>query len=144
MKKCVKYIALLLAVVFVLCTCVSAQTYTNAYISSARAYIHKWADGDISVEYNVTGTDIMDTIGAHKVTVYRALGDERDVSVDEVVDSYWYTNFPDMMGEKTVSYHHSIRLKVEAGGRYYAVLTFYATLGGGGGNMPYSTSIVTG
>lgn len=144
MKKCVKYIALLLAVVSVLCTCVSAQTYTNAYISSARAYIHKWADGDISVEYTVTGTGVMDTIGAHKVTVYKMLGDKIDAGKDEVVKSYWYTNYPDMMGENDVAYHHSIRLNVEAGERYYAVLSFYATLGEGGGNMPYSTTAVVG
>ncbi len=142
MKKCLKHVVLLFMVVSVLCTSVSAAEYTNAYISSARAYIHKWAAGDISVEYTVTGTDIMDTIGAHMVLVFKALGSERDIAKDELVAKYWYEDYPDMMGSGTFLYSHSIRLKAEAGQRYYAVLVLYATLNGGGDDMAYSTKIV--
>lgn len=144
MKKIAKHLVLLVMVVSALCSCVSAMENSNAYIRSGSAYIYKWADGDISVEYTVTGTDIMDTIGAHQVTVYKMLGDKIDAGKDELVKTYWYTNYPDMMGEKDVAYHHSIRLNVEAGERYYAVVVFYATLGGGGGNMPYCTTAVVG
>lgn len=141
MKKGVKYIALLILIVAVLCTSVSAATYSNAYIRSARAYIYKWAPGDISVEYTVTGTAIMDTIGAHRVTVYRATGEGRDVVKDEFIATYWYENTPGMMTTDEFVYHNSIRLNVPTGGRYYAVVVFYATRNGGGDNMFYSTSI---
>ena len=107
------------------------------------AYIHQWDPGDISVEYNVTGTDIMDTIGACKVTVYQALGSNRDAGRDKVVANYWHEVYPDMMTTNSVVYSHSIRLRVDMGMRYYAVLVFYATLNGGGDDMAYCTSTVS-
>lgn len=142
MKKCLKTILLLIVVLSVLCTSVSAALYTNEYISSVSAYIHKWASGDISVECTVTGTDIMDTIGAKMVLVYKALGAEKNAGSDELVAKYWYEDYPSMMTSDDYVYHQSIRLKVESGQRYYAVVVFYATLDGGGDIMAYSTKIV--
>lgn len=142
MKKFVKIIAVVLIVVSVLCTSVSAMQYTNAYISSGSAYIHKWAAGDISVECTVVGTGIMDTIGAKMVLVYKALGAERDIGRDELVAKYWYEDYSSMMTTDDFVYHQSIRLKVEPGQRYYALVIFYATLDGGGDDMAYSTKIV--
>ncbi len=142
MKKCFKTLLLLIVVLSVLCTSVSAALYTNEYISSVGAYIHKWADGDISVEYTVFGTDIMDTIGAHKITVYKATGGTPNVAKDELVANYWHEYTPGMMTTDDYVYSNSIRLQVEHGQRYYAVVVFYATLDGGGDNMFYCTKIV--
>lgn len=142
MKKCVKYLVLVFMVVSVLCTSVSAAVYTNEYISAGGAYIHRWGAGDISVECTVSGTGIMDTIGVHKVTVYQVTGDTPDAGRDKVVKSYWYEDYPDMMTTDDVAYGYSIRLNVEAGQRYYAVVVFYASLGSGGDNMPFCTKIV--
>lgn len=142
MKKCFKTLVMLIMVVSVLCTTVSAMQYTNEYISAGGAYIHKWGDGDISVEYTVFGTGIMDTLGAHRVTVYRATGGSRDVTKDDLVATYWHENTPGMMTTDDYVYSNSIRLQVEPGQRYYAVLIFYASLDGGGDSMPYSTKIV--
>ena len=142
MKKCFKNVVLAFMVVVVLCTTVSAATYSNAYIRSSSAYIHKWADGDISVEYTVIGTGIMDTIGAKMVLVYKAMGAERNIGTDELVAKYWYEDNSDLMGSDVFLYSNSIRLKVEPGQRYYALVIFYATLDGGGDDMAYSTKIV--
>ena len=142
MKKCVKYLVLVFMVVSVLCTSVSAAENSNAYVRSVCAYIHRWGPGDISVEYYVTGTDIMDTIGAHKVTVYRLTGETQDVSKDELVANYWHEYTPGMMTTGSVAYSHSIRLQVEPGEKYYAVVVFYATLDGGGDNMFFCTKPV--
>lgn len=142
MKKCFKTLLLLIVVLSVLCTSVSAALYTNEFISAASAYIHKWADGDISVEYTVYGTDIMDTLGAQKVTVYKAKGGTPNVAKDELVGNYWYEYTPGMMTTDEFVYNSSIRLNVEPGQRYYAVVVFYATLDGGGDNMLYCTKIV--
>ncbi len=142
MKKCVTYLVLLLLAASVLCTPVSAAENSNAYVRSVCAYIHRWGPGDISVEYYVTGTDIMDTIGAHKVTVYRLTGETQDVSKDELVANYWHEYTPGMMTTGSVAYSHSIRLQVEPGEKYYAVVIFYATLDGGGDDMAFSTKPV--
>lgn len=139
MKKCVKYLVLVIMVVSILCTSVSAAVYTNEYISMVSAYIHRWGAGDISVEYYVSGTDIMDTIGAHRVTVYRMVGETPDAGQDDLVATYWHANTPGMMTTGSVAYGHSIRLKVETGHFYYAVLVFYASLDGGGDNMAFCT-----
>ena len=142
MKKGVKYFALVIMVVSVLCTSVSAAENSNAYISMVSAYVHKWGAGDISVEYTITGTDMMDTIGAHRITVYKMIGETPDSGKDELVATYWHANTPGMMTTDTFFYSNSIRLKVETGHFYYAVLVFYASLDGGGDNMPFSTKPV--
>ena len=142
MKRCLKILTLLIVVVSVLCTTVSAMQYTNEYISAGGAYIHKWAAGDISVEYTVYGTGIMDTLGAHRVTVYRATGGTPNVAKDDLVATYWHEYTPGMMTTDEFVYSNSIRLQVEPGQRYYAVLVFYASLDGGGDNMFYCTKIV--
>lgn len=142
MKKSIRYLVLIIMVVSVLSTSVSAVGNSNAYISSGGAYIHKWAAGDISVEYHVVGTDIMDTIGAHRVTVYRMKGKTPDAASDELVATYWHEDYPEMMTTDDFVFGDSIRLKVETGHKYYAVLVFYASLDGGGDNMFFSTDPV--
>ena len=139
MKRCVKYLALVIMVVSILCTSVSAVVDSNAYISMGSAYIHRWGSGDISVEYTVIGTNIMDTIGAYRVTVYKMKGETPNSAKDELVATYWHEYTPGMMTTGSVSYSHSIRLKVETGHLYYAVVVFYASLDGGGDNMPFCT-----
>lgn len=129
-------------VVSVLSTSVLAAEYSNAYISSAGAYIHTWAAGDISVEFHVTGTGIMDTIGAHRVTVFKMKGESPSIGKDELVATYWHGTYPGLMIEDDFFYSNSIRLQVETGHQYYAVIIYYATLNGGGDDMAFSTDPV--
>ncbi len=124
----------------VLSTSVFAAEYTNEYISSGGGYIHRWGPGDISVEFNVVGTDIMDTIGAHMVNVFKMLGETPNAGSDELVATYYYTTYPGLMITDDFFYAGSIRLQVETGYQYYAVIMFYATLDGGWGNMLFSTN----
>ena len=85
MKKSLKYMVLVVMVVSVLSSSVLAMENTNKYISSCGAYINTWGDGDISVEFHVFGTDIMDTIGAHRVTVFRVKGETPNAAHDDIV-----------------------------------------------------------
>ncbi len=84
----------------------------------------------------------MDTIGAHRVTVYKMLGDTPNSGKDEIVATYWYEDYPEMMTTDDFVFGDSIRLKVASGHQYYAVLVFYASLNGGGAIMPFSTKPV--
>lgn len=143
MRKAVKRALTLLLALVVLSTPVLAMTNTNKYISSVSAYLHKWSDGVISVEYHVVGTDIMDTIGAHRIVVYKLTGDKPNIVKDEIVMHYWYEYYPSMMGTNDLVHAGSFKLNVEPGERYYALLVFYATLDGGGDDMPYTTQIIT-
>lgn len=142
MKKCIRYLILIIIVVSVFCVSVSAAESSNAYISSGGAYIHKWGAGDISVEYHVFGTDIMDTIGAYRITVYRMKGETIDSGSDDIVATYWHEDYSDMMTTDDYFFSSFKRLKVESGHQYYAVLGFYASLGGGGDNMFFCTKPV--
>lgn len=142
MKKCLRTVVLLLIVTFAFGTCVSAAEDSNAYISSAIAGIVVGDPGDITVEYNVFGTGIMDTIGAYRVSVYKALGKGQDIVRDQLVATYWHEDYPDMMTTNTTSYYHAIQLRADIGMKYYAVIIFYATLNGGGDDMAYSTDVV--
>lgn len=139
MKKSIKYLVLVVMVVSVLCTSVLAMEQTNLYIRSCGGYIHRWGPGDISVEFNVVGTDIMDTIGAHRVTVFKMLGETPNAGSDELVATYYYGTYPGLMITDDFFYSGSIRLQVETGYKYYAVIIFYATLDGGGDDMAFST-----
>lgn len=143
MKKQIKALAFFTLALSILCSTVYAAEYTNKYISSAEAYIHVAGNGKISVEYTVTGTYVMDEIGAHRVTVYRMLGDKPDAGRDDIVQDFYYTNYPDMMGKGGIMYYHAIDLTVTSGEKYYATFTFYASLDGGGDEMPFSTYVVT-
>lgn len=129
-------------IVSVLSSSVMAAEYTNKYIRSAGAYINTWGDGDISVEFHVVGTGIMDTIGAHRVTVYKMEGETINSGSDEVIATYWHETYPGMMITDDFFYSNSIRLQVDHGYRYYAVIIYYATLGDGGDNMGYTTKAV--
>ncbi len=139
MKKCISYLILAVAIFSILSTSVFAAVNTNEYISSGGGYIHRWGPGDISVEFDVTGTGIMDTIGAHRVTVFKMTGDSPNTAHDDLVATYYYTTYPGMMITDDFFYAGSIRLQVEPGYQYYAVIIFYATLDGGGDDMAFST-----
>lgn len=142
MKKSIKYLVLVVMIVSVLSTSVLAMEQTNEYISSGGAYIHKWGAGDISVEYHVFGTGMMDTLGAYRITVYRMKGETPNSGSDDIVATYWHEDYPDMMTTNDFLYGSSIRLNVKTGHKYYAVLVFYASLNGGGDNMFFSTKPV--
>lgn len=129
-------------VVSILSSSVLAMEQTNKYIRSGGAYIHKWGSGDISVEYHVFGTDIMDTLGAYRVTVYRMKGETPNSGSDDVVVTYWHENYSDMMTTDDYFFSSFKRLNVEPGHQYYAVLVFYASLDGGGDYMFFSTKPV--
>lgn len=126
-------------VVSLLCTPVSALEDSNAYIRSGGGYIHKWGPGDISVEFTVTATDIMDTIGAHRVTVFKMNGESPNTPHDDLVATYYHGTYPGLMITDDFFYYNSIRLQVETGYQYYAVIIFYATLDGGGDDMALCT-----
>lgn len=142
MKKCIKYLVLIIMVVSVLSVSVSAAENSNAYISSGGAYIHRWGSGDISVEYHVFGTGMMDTLGAYRITVYKMLGKTPDAFTDDIVATYWHEDYSDMMTTNDYFFSSFKRLKVEPGHKYYAVLIFYASLDGGGDNMTFGTNPV--
>ena len=142
MKKSIKYLVLIVMVVSVLSSSVLAAEQTNKYIRSGGGYIHRWGPGDISVEFHVIGTDIMDTIGAHRVTVFKMNGDLIDSGSDELVATYYYGTYPGLMITNSVAYSNSIRLQVETGHQYYAVMIYYATLNGGGDDMAFCTDPV--
>lgn len=133
---------LVVMVVSVLSSSVLAMENTNKYISSCGAYINTWGDGDISVEFHVFGTDIMDTIGAHRVTVFRVKGETPNAAHDDIVATYWHETYPGLMITGEEFYSNSIRLQVDHGYRYYAVIIYYATLGDGGDDMAYTTKAV--
>lgn len=98
--------------------------------------------GKIAVEFTVYGTYIMDEIGAHRITVYKMLGSEPNAGTDDMVKTFYYTSYPDMMSSGLGMYKGSVELTVESGD-YYAVLEFYASLDGGGDWMGYGTDVVT-
>lgn len=111
---------------------------SNPCISSYVGYANAQADRVIRFDFDVHGTDYMDTIGASQLEVYTSAGG--------YVRTYYATNpmYEEFMMSTDSSYHAGyILFRGEAGVSYYAVITFTATKDGVTGTETYTTSSAT-
>ncbi len=140
MKKYLKILLLLVMVVSVLCTSVSALTYSSEYIMSKMAYISQGDPGKLTVHFHVTGMDMMDTIGAKTITIFELGGSTPSPATDHIVKVFQSETTPGMTVSGTFSYSGTVSFSAEAGVSYYALILFYAAKDGGSDSMPYITS----
>lgn len=141
MKKHLKILLLLVMVVSVLCTSVSAATYSSEYIRSMRAYISQGTPGELIVNFEVTGMYSMDTIGARTITVYKLGGSIPIPSKDDVVKIFQSGTTTGMEGSGLLTFSGSVSFSAEEGESYYAVILFYAASSDGNDLLPYTTSV---
>ena len=80
-------------------------------------------NGKVSVQYDISGTGVMDEIGVKTITIY-----ENGVSVK----TFTYTTTPSMMAYNKSSHYGSVSYNGVSGKSYYAIVTFWAGKQGGG------------
>lgn len=140
MKKYLKILLLLVMVVSVLCTSVSALTYSSEYIMSVSAYVSQVDPGELTVHFHINGMHTMDTIGAKTITVFELGGSTPSPATDHIVKVFQYETTLEMTGSETSFYFNSVSFSAEAGVSYYALVLFYAASGDGSDTFPYITT----
>ncbi len=140
MKKIIRLTALALAIVMLLPCMASAAheetyaPYSNAYIKSLTAGLSKSGD-TLYVTFTTKGTAPMTSIGASCVKIYTA--------DDTLVKTFWSAYNPSMLGSNCSFYTHTLSYDGTDGTTYYAVVTGYASYGGGSGTETYTTQTLT-
>ena len=113
-----------------------AQPQSDAYIAGYYATIGSYSKGTVTVTFSTTGTDLMDTIGATSIVVYKW-------NSIHPVGSLYSSTTPSMLGHDRVLYGNSYTFAVTGGEEYYALVTCYAAKDGGSSTRTYRTSYTT-
>lgn len=103
------------------------------YIHSKSADVTAEGNGKVKVTFAITGTGIMDVLGASSITVYGSDGSSKTYT-------YTMSGYENMMGGNVILYSSSITHRGTAGVSYYAVVTFYAEDSDGGNDSVHYTS----
>ena len=141
MKKSLRSISFLLVFVMLLSSVSMAatpeidHTRENAYILSKTGSIVATGSGYMTIQFTVTGTGVMNMIGASHISLYKSNG--------TLVKSYDYWNYSSMMGYNDFVHYGSVSYHGVSGQSYYAVITFYAKNSSGSGSRIYTTATVT-
>ena len=113
-----------------------AQPQSDAYIAAYYATIGSTSKGTVTVAFNTTGTDLMDSVGATSIVVYKWNSTQRVASLSS---SY----YPSMLGHNRISYGNSYTFTVTPGEEYYAYVYCYAAKDGGSSTRAYRTPYAT-
>ncbi len=113
-----------------------AQPQSDAYIASYLAAIDSYSTGTVTVGFSTTGTDIMDTVGATSIIVYKWNSTQ---PVGSLSSSYTSS----MLGHYCFGHSNSYTFTVTPGEKYYAVVSCYAAKDGGSSTRKYTTAYAT-
>lgn len=111
------------------------STQASYYITSYSAGI-TGGSGSVTVDFDITGTGWMTSIGASRIDIYTAAG--------TVVKSFYATSTDGMLSTNrsvhfgTVTYNGA-----KSGTKYYAVVTFKASNSSGGDSRTFTTGYAT-
>lgn len=139
-----RLIALMLVTValFSITSPVYATDTENEVAPQSSAYIAAvWAsatgvNGCVKVDFSITATGPMERLGATSVAIINSSG--------TIVQSYFYTSTPGMMGYNRTYFAGSVTYRdATPGGRYYAVVGYKAGDSTGSDTTSYTTAFTT-
>lgn len=127
-----------LLVVSMVCPASAVETEPRAsyYLASYSAYVYPAGWGKVQVWISVNGTEPMDEIGSLTIQLYES----KDQETWTWVDTFHYTDYPDMLGYN--DYYHSGHVEYAGTiGRYYkAYVSVWAGKDGDGDTRYFWTS----
>lgn len=138
-RKIISTIAVLLVISMFAAPVASASTQASLYLTSYSAYIYPSGNGNMSIYYNVVGTDYMDEIGALMIRLQQKPSGS---STWTTVKTYSYTSYTNMLGYNDFSYGSSVSYSGVRGYSYRAYVTVWAGLDGGGDSREILTTTV--
>lgn len=137
-----KKLSMLIALVLVFSVCFApaafAATRASDYISSTRATMSAFSNGEMYIGFRITSTGAdMDDIGASIIEVKNSSG--KTVQTFNCNDA----GYEDMMGHDIWSYSGGVSFQGVIGQKYYAEVGFYCGDSKGGDTDVYVTSYAT-
>lgn len=144
MQKIRVFMVVLVLFVFSAAGAASAQTNSNAYISSVSGSLSSEGNGIVGINFSIFAKGTVDKVGVSVILLYTTEDDTIGNSDDELVKTYFYTDplYTDqMMATNTYLKVSYIDYQGVEGQRYYAKLTFYSEKDGGFGTVAHTTKI---
>lgn len=137
-KKTLRIVSLVLVAAALLTNMVfAAESRESKYINAYMAMIVDAGNGMVKVNFDITGTRKLPSLGAMKIDIY-SLSEGK-------VKTFEYTD-PDyediMMGTDTFFYGNSVYYQGKSGEKYAALVTFYAADDKGSDIAAYSTEFI--
>lgn len=137
MKRIMKLICVVLALVMLLTVPVSAQrveepigTY-SLFFHSYSTYLFRTSSTEFEVWFEVTARDGMDELGVSYIEVQRSTNG----TTWETVKTYTPEDYPQMICENTGMHADCVSYTMTSGYQYRADVTFYAKKGTGTGYL---------
>ena len=131
MKKSV----LLVLTVIAILSCISAGARASEYLSYYGTYAYEGDTGEIMIEFNVTGNQISDRIGASKITLYQDNGRMVEAITGSVNNGLISRSDAFHFGSHTFDH-------LTPGEYYYAEVTVFAEYNGGSDSRVIETNSV--
>ena len=133
----VKVTVIILILAFVLPTNAFAlETRASDYLEAYSAYIYPAGWGKVQVWVEVDGTDDMDEIGALEIQLFES----KDNETWTWVDTFVYTDYPDMLGYDDFSHTGHVQYNGTIGRYYKAYVCVWAGKDGAGDTRYFWTS----
>ena len=116
-----------------------AAEQASDYFAGTSAVAYAEADGQIYIEGDCSGTDLMDEIGIESITIYEK---QSNGYYDDV---YTYTryNTSGMISYNDYEHFKSITYQGTVGKKYYAEIAFYAEDSEGNETLYHDSNVVT-
>ncbi len=131
--------ALVLAVVlFLPVSAIAVEPRSSLYLDSYSAYVYNAAWGKIQVWFDVTSVYDLDEIGALEIQVFES----KDNSTWTWVDTFIYTDYPDMLGYTDFSHSGHIQYNGTIGRYYKAYVCIWGGRNGDGDTRYFWTNSV--
>ena len=132
-----RVISLLLAFILILpISAMAAESRSSLYLHSYSAYIYPAGWGKVQVWFEVDGRNDMDEIGALEIQIYEST----DNANWYWVDTYMYTDYPDMLAYNDYSHTGHIEYNGTIGRYYKAYVCVWAGKDGDGDTRYFWTS----
>ncbi|MDR1159153.1 MAG: hypothetical protein LBK69_00790 [Syntrophomonadaceae bacterium] len=114
----------------------AAEARASYYIDNCNARIAATGNGNLRINFNITGTGLMTNIGATRIDVKNSNG--------LTVKTFFSANslYSNMMGSNAYYHLSSVTYAGTSGSYYYAVVTFYAGNSTGSDTDVYMTASV--
>ena len=134
-----KFISVIL-VASIICLCfslpASAQMNASEYIAITYAGLGQGtSSGQLRVNYSITGTKTMDTIGVSKIQVYKSNG--------TLYQTIYGTVGSGLLQQNVITVTDVYTISCVSGQSYYCKVTLYAAKGGGSDSRTITTGTVT-
>lgn len=111
-----------------------ALARSSSYIESSSGYAYKSGTNEFNVNFSITGTGVMTSIGATKIEIKTSNG---------LLIKTFYSNVEsNMMGSNKVYHSVTVTYRGVTGKSYYAVIYFKAANSSGYDTTTYTTNTV--